>query len=399
MNLNMLTQLCKVITCLTICFCPSLSVGANSGGSGYAEASNADDPFPCCSGRGSVAGNPPYQYEADWFAVDGYFTFVPGAPSNPSIPVTGSGHVGFFGLSEFDFFANAPETGSFAFVLVYPAGQNPPGATPYMPSQEPDPDYSPEEVGSTISVPPGASKADVGTGPTVANETTGAYLTTTDITLPITERFGNEALVWLHNQKYETELASVSWNPAYVFLSDNRFTHFKIPDALPGGDSQFTLVFNLGMTQTVSAGQEFAFTDFVSGGVGAFVLTGLEGDSSLVSGQPFPYFYGVRFADIGTASIAHGPLLPGDLTMNGVVNENDFLELQKHFGSATELPVDTNNDGFVDAADYVMWRKVHESSPNSSAAPEPDSVIIAVSLFMSLIHGRRMRPAWSPFYL
>jgi hypothetical protein len=217
----------------------------------------------------------------------------------------------------------------------------------------------------------------------------GAYFSSSTAYLTITGALGNSDYIWLTNPPRASTSSPLPWNPTYFFQGDNKFTHFKIPSALAGGDDEFSVVFG-GVSHSIHANQTFAFTDFVPGGVQSFFLTGLDGDQSLVSGQPFPYEYALRVANEGSLKLNHGPLQPGDFTMGGAVDQNDYLLWRSSFGSTTDLPIDGNNNGVVDAADYVVWRKALAYSASGlgiADVPEPPTWLL-FSLALSCVATR-----------
>lgn len=59
---------------------------------------------------------------------------------------------------------------------------------------------------------------------------------------------------------------------------------------------------------------------------------------------------------VGDHGINHESLVPGDYDYNGVVDLDDFNEVQNNFGSTTNLWADGNGNGRVDAADYTIWQ-------------------------------------------
>ena len=75
------------------------------------------------------------------------------------------------------------------------------------------------------------------------------------------------------------------------------FSHFTIPDPLPGGDDTFLLEFE-GFSEPYTAGTEFDFTALVPGGVSLFSLSGVDG---VDPGQDLPGVQGFRFVDEGVA--------------------------------------------------------------------------------------------------
>ena len=50
--------------------------------------------------------------------------------------------------------------------------------------------------------------------------------------------------------------------------------------------------------------------------------------------------------------------IPGDYDQSGVVDDNDFNDWRANFGAPGDSPTDGNVDGAIDAADYVLWRKI-----------------------------------------
>ncbi len=73
----------------------------------------------------------------------------------------------------------------------------------------------------------------------------------------------------------------------------------------------------------------------------------------------------------------------------------DYDEWRSEFGT-TNFMSDGNDDGLVDAADYVVWRK-HLPPPASGAAldaavPEPGALLLAVLGSLMFAAGRRREP-------
>jgi hypothetical protein len=63
------------------------------------------------------------------------------------------------------------------------------------------------------------------------------------------------------------------------------------------------------------------------------------------------------FLQIGEHGISHETVPLGDYDFNSAVDELDYETWTHEFGSNTGLWADGNDDGGVDAADYVAWRK------------------------------------------
>lgn len=59
---------------------------------------------------------------------------------------------------------------------------------------------------------------------------------------------------------------------------------------------------------------------------------------------------------VGLHGISHESLVPGDYDYNGVVDLDDFNEVQNNFSSTTNLWADGSGNGRVDAADFTIWQ-------------------------------------------
>ncbi len=83
-------------------------------------------------------------------------------------------------------------------------------------------------------------------------------------------------------------------------------------------------------------------------------------------------------ADAGAVNLASGnPYLPGDATLDGVVDGQDFIEWNSHkfTNTAKWCSGDFNADGVVDGSDFITWNGNKFTSADSLAAvPEPGLV-------------------------
>jgi hypothetical protein len=88
------------------------------------------------------------------------------------------------------------------------------------------------------------------------------------------------------------------------------------------------------------------------------------------------------------------PIKPGDFTLDGKVDADDYSLWRSTFGPTGVSEADWNRDGSVDAADYVTWRDIAATtSPPLSvaAAPEPtiDRLLIPLAAAFA---ARNLRP-------
>jgi hypothetical protein len=233
----------------------------------------------------------------------------------------------------------------------------------------PPEDWEDDDTGDTIYVPPGFEDDSIEEGASVANDTTGAYLAP----LPVVAENGYSEFVWVQEQQQSPNQNNVSWNPAYRFTSDIPFTHFSIPEPLPGGDSEFKVLIGEYEMHVVHAGEPFVFTDYMPNGARAFLLTGFDPDPALAPEQAYPYRLGFRFASEGPTFLKHASLSPGDYTLGGLVNDDDYKLWRTSFSLSGEMQADGNNDGVVDATDYVVWREW--SASDDTMTPEAGAVV------------------------
>lgn len=83
------------------------------------------------------------------------------------------------------------------------------------------------------------------------------------------------------------------------------------------------------------------------------------------------------------------PLVVGDFNFSGSVTTADYTVWRNNFGSTTNAAADANGNGFVDAPDYVMYRKkLSQSSGSGSGSlaefnvPEPASSLLILSAML-----------------
>jgi autotransporter-associated beta strand protein len=117
------------------------------------------------------------------------------------------------------------------------------------------------------------------------------------------------------------------------------------------------------------------------------------------------WFAGAGDAEIFLDTISYNPdamlaaaPVPGDFNGDGVVNFDDYSTWSSSYGQVSSLADGNgNNNGTVDAADYVVWRKIMSMAGSGSSAladspavPEPSGlVLLAVAGFLLGIGSRR----------
>jgi hypothetical protein len=221
----------------------------------------------------------------------------------------------------------------------------------------------------------------------------GAYLAGSQLGVPVVQEHGLTDFVWANAAPTEPSGEPSPFKAAYFFAStDIPFTQFVIPEALPGGDSEFEIVIGAYEHYALQAGVPFDFTTYFPEGVNAFLLTGFDADEGLVAGQSFPYTHGYRFAEEGATFVRHGPLTPGDFTLGGRIDEDDLAIWKASYG--IDNSGDADGDGDSDGADFLIWQQhVSPASPTdpSTTVPEPlTSTLLTILCSCGAVLRRRL---------
>src|SRR5262249_50076016 len=91
-----------------------------------------------------------------------------------------------------------------------------------------------------------------------------------------------------------------------------------------------------------------------------------------------------------------GPISPGDYTLDGVIDQDDYNLWSSSFGLTGELSADGNGDGIVDTADYTIWRDQLGNGAEALSGvgvPEPMSAVlfaIGVASILTVIARRKL---------
>jgi hypothetical protein len=81
--------------------------------------------------------------------------------------------------------------------------------------------------------------------------------------------------------------------------------------------------------------------------------------------------------------------ITGDYAGGGSANIFDYNYWRQTFGSQTLLAADGNNNGIIDAGDYVIWRKAASAPGGGAAVPEPVSIQLVLAVGFMLARKRR----------
>ena len=119
---------------------------------------------------------------------------------------------------------------------------------------------------------------------------------------------------------------------------------------------------------------------------------------------------GKAYFDVHTTAFPNGEIrgfvvyVPGDFNDDGIVDANDYVFWKKAEGTIEEgHPADANNSNVVDQEDYEIWRNnfgstrhdQHEHNNGASAGlaanvPEPSSLALIVMTLLAPLHLRRL---------
>jgi hypothetical protein len=186
------------------------------------------------------------------------------------------------------------------------------------------------------------------------------------------------------------------------FLSDNWIVTDDISTAIPAAMS-FHMDFTLATANTYNL-----TLSPIGGGPPLFTRTG-----AALTGTSGTGINSLRIADYGTGSSLNGvselffdnlmltsPGLNGDYNQNGVVDAADYVIWRKTLGLAdTGLPADGNGNGSVDLDDYNVWRANFGRTSGSAAGTSVTTVAepatgqiagVAVAGFLVVFISRRI---------
>lgn len=115
----------------------------------------------------------------------------------------------------------------------------------------------------------------------------------------------------LQAQSSVAALTAPNYVTGYLFLNNGggNFTSFTLPDALPGGQSEFEIRYNQ-VAYSLSVGDVFDFTQFGSGGVESFILGDISQAEMIDSQFEIPFTFGVTNVAGSDASFVSVPLVP-----------------------------------------------------------------------------------------
>ncbi|MEM8681612.1 MAG: PEP-CTERM sorting domain-containing protein, partial [Planctomycetota bacterium] len=120
------------------------------------------------------------------------------------------------------------------------------------------------------------------------------------------------------------------------------------------------------------------------GNPAAFDLDG----NGLVDGDDITAWLGAA----GEANLGPGlEFLPGDATLDGTVDGQDFLAWNDHKFTADAgwCGGDFNGDGTTDGGDFLLWNKHKFTSSDQFAVPEPTGPLLVVMGLLAFVSRRR----------
>ncbi len=79
---------------------------------------------------------------------------------------------------------------------------------------------------------------------------------------------------------------------------------------------------------------------------------------------------------------------PGDVNLDGNVDEVDFASIRDNFFSQEMTRADVNHDMVVDFADFGLW-KVNSGGPGQAAVPEPSASALLLTSLLFFVRSRR----------
>jgi autotransporter-associated beta strand protein len=154
-----------------------------------------------------------------------------------------------------------------------------------------------------------------------------------------------------------------------------------------------TLLVQLGNGYSPALNQIFQILTAPSGITGTFANLLLP---ALSAGKTWQLLYGANDVRLTVAAIVG---ITGDYNQNGIVDAGDYVVWRKSLGSTTKLAADGNHNGVIDQADYDIWRQRLGStsgglgSGSNAVVPEPNTVVsllIAGGSVLPLRHRRRV---------
>jgi hypothetical protein len=155
-------------------------------------------------------------------------------------------------------------------------------------------------------------------------------------------------------------------------------------DAAVGVDLTNPVVeLNFSVTGTEVDFEMFQTSLAIADSIRSFDLTFISGSSLTALGSMF-------IDDISVALQAAPAVLAGDYNNDGAIDAADYVVWRKHVGGSS-LPNETVTPGIVDDADYDAWRAAYGGNPGAAAGGELPSAFVpepsGMSLLMILLLG------------
>jgi CubicO group peptidase (beta-lactamase class C family) len=150
--------------------------------------------------------------------------------------------------------------------------------------------------------------------------------------------------------------------------------------------------------QTLALGSETEFSAAYP--TARYIAGDFDGNAQVNAADAAGFINALQHAGVPSEYVALVPELPGDFNRDGFVDAADYVVWRKDFGLSIDLPNETFSLGLIDQADYDVWRANFgalldpgsdelSSGSLSPAAPEPSAHFLLIIGQSALLTWRR----------